>query len=220
MDSFNYKDIKKYYDQDYWDTPDVKSGYMGMTTSIGGDWHKQACGWFASVIPVKNRTLLDAGCGLGHFMRGFADLGAVVSGCDVSDFCCDFVRKNLRLPITQCALEDLLVVPEEPFDIVFCTSVLEHIPQTNIEKVLQNLIRVTTPGGIIYLEVDTTPDSQKPMPEASHVNIRPWEEWHKEFTRPVYEWLPLPQIEDALHACTQFPDFPLPEWRFTVLCKL
>ena len=217
MDKFQYDRANKYYDLDYWDTPGIKSGYTDMTKAIGGEWHRLACGWFDSVIPVRDKSILDAGCGLGHFMVAFAALGAVVTGCDISEYCCNFINQNLRLPVYQTSLEDMAMVPGDAFDIIVCTSVLEHIPQEYIEPSFLNLLRVTKPGGTIYLEADTLPNEQRDLPEESHVNIRPWEEWLSEMRRPIYGWTEDPQKTAALYAATAFPGFPCPEWRFTVL---
>ena len=220
MRKFDYDKIESYYDKPYWDTPGVKSGYTNMTKSLGGVWHKQACSWFDSVIPVKGKTLLDAGCGLGHFMYGFADLGADVSGADSSTFCCDFLREHCTLPVYQTRLENLVMIAPDSVDIVFCTSTLEHIPREHIERVLLNLIRVAKSGGTIFLEVDTIPNDERDFAEESHVNIQPWDNWYEEFCKPVYNWVALPQVGVDLYTTTEFPGFPLDQWRFAVLRKL
>ena len=191
-----------------------------MTKNLGGPWHKEACKWFNSVIPVKGKVLLDAGCGLGHFMYGLADLGAEVSGIDVSSFCCEFLQKHCDLPVYQSRLETASMISPDSIDILFCTSTLEHIPMEHIESVLLNFLRMTKPGGIIYLEIDTIPDNKRDFPEESHVNIQPWENWYTEFARSIYKWIALPQVEVDLYTTTEFPGFPHDQWRFAVLRKL
>ena len=219
MEKFNYSEIESYYDKPYWDTPGVKSGYQHMTESLGGRWHAQACKWFNSAIPVKGKTLLDAGCGLGHFMYGFADLGADVSGIDASSFCCDFIREKCSLPVYQSRLEDARMISPDSIDILFCTDTLEHIPQEHIPRVFLNFLRMTRPGGTIYLGIDTIPNDERDYREESHVNIRPWDEWQEVIYSPVYKWQALPQVEVDLYTSTEFPGFPLDAWRFVVLRK-
>jgi len=119
MEKFNYSEIESYYDKPYWDTPGVKSGYHHMTGALGGRWHAQACEWFNSVIPVEGKTLLDAGCGLGHFMYAFSKLGAVCSGIDASSFCFDFVRTHCEIPVYQSRLEDASMISPDSIDILF-----------------------------------------------------------------------------------------------------
>lgn len=217
--SFKYNEIASYYDKHYWNTPGKKSGYTNMTGAIGGDWHKQACAWFNSVIPVEGKKLIDAGCGLGHFMVAFQELGADVYGCDVSDYSAQIVDPMFGHKFYQTSLEEMTGIPENFFNIVFCTSTLEHIPREQTEPVLKKLITVCKPDGLIYIEIDTTPNNQKPVPEASHVNIRSWPRWLLELNRPPYWWNHEFMLELKLRETKGFPGFPHPDWRFAVMRK-
>ena len=219
MEKFKYSEASKYYDRDYFDTPGVKSGYTWMSRSIKGAWHAQACGWLASVIPIKGKSLLDAGCGLGHFMVAFHALGARVVGCDVSEYCCDFIEANVRLPIIRTALEDMGTIEDNTFDVVYCGATLEHIPAQFTDAALRNLSRVTKPGGMVFLEIDTMPDELRSMPEESHVNIRTWDWWVKKLNHPAYNWIRQTEREKRLRECHDFPGFPHPDWSFAVLMK-
>lgn len=217
---FNYNNISNYYDQNYWDTPGVKSGYVGMTDSVGGEWHRQACAWFNSVIPIKGKKLFDTGCGLGHFMVAFKELGADVYGCDVSNYCARSLKNRFGNKFYQTPMEEMRGVPQNTFDIVFCTSTMEHIPKNLVERVFINLIKICKPGGTIYIEIDTTPNNQKPVPEASHVNIRSWPLWLLEINRPPYWWNHDYTLELKLRKQTLFPGFPHPDWKFAVMKKI
>jgi len=217
--TFNYKDIRDYYDKDYFDTPGVKSGYTWMSRSVRSGWHLEACRWLDSVIPVRGKRVLDAGCGLGHFMGALQILGAQVVGCDVSTYCCDFVEANARLPVIQTALEDMATIADGSFDIVYCGATLEHIPAQHTDEVLRNLARVTVHGGIVFLEIDTKPDELRSMPEESHVNIRPWDWWVRRLDHPAYNWVRQTTREKKLRDCRDFPGFPLADWNFAVLMK-
>ena len=218
--SFDYEKIKAYYDYDYWNTPGEKSGYTNMTAAIGGEWHRWACAWFNSVIRVEQKKLFDAGCGLGHFMVAFKDLGADVYGCDVSDYCASIVKQLFPKTFYQTSLEDLNKIQDNSFDIVFTTSTLEHIPRTNVKMVLENLIRITKPLGLIYIEIDVIPDKGRDMPEESHINIRPWVEWLKEFNAVSLKWGPEYLLTEKLRNTKSFPGFPLKDWKFFVFSKL
>lgn len=191
-----------------------------MTQSIGGEWHRQACGWFDSVISVEGLKLLDAGCGLGHFMKGFADLDAKVTGCDASKFCVDFVKEKLGFECYQTRLESMVQLPNECFHITFCTSVLEHIPKEHIQRTLLNLHRVTKRYGTIYLEADTMPNEERNMPEESHVNIRTWEEWLEVIGTTTKNWVPNWIATEKLKKGVGFPGFPCKEWNFLVLTRI
>ncbi len=217
--SFNYEDISNYYDKDYFDTPGVKSGYTWMSRCVRSGWHLEACRWLDAVIPLRGQKILDAGCGLGHWMVAFQILGAQVVGCDVSSYCCDFVETNVRLPVIQTALEDMLTIPDNTFDIVYCGATLEHIPEEFTDAALRNLSRVAKHGGILFLEIDTKLDIDRQMPEESHVNIRPWDWWIKKLDHPAYNWIRQTDRERRLRECRDFPGFPLDDWCFAVLMK-
>ena len=219
MKGFNYSEIRAYYDHDYWNTPGIKSGYANMSRCIGGEWHTQACGWLNSALPVRSLKLLDAGCGLGHFMVGFTALGAHVIGVDPSDYCVDFIRKNVQLPVIQTTLEDMHMIEDNRFDLVYCGATLEHIPEDRLDAALDNLCRVTVPGGLLFLEIDTKPDDLRDTPEESHVNIKPWSLWLWDLSNPSHNWFIREDLVDALHACRDFPGFPLADWSFIVLEK-
>jgi len=216
---FDYNNIEQYYDKAYWDEPGVKSGYTWMTQSVGGEWHDQACGWFNSVISVRRKSLFDAGCGLGHFMTGFRKLGADAYGCDASDFCVQEVAKRFPKKVFHSRLEFIGNVCEQLFDIVFCVSTMEHIPNHLINLVFNNLISLCKSGGYIYIEIDTTPNTQKPVPEDSHVNIRPWPLWLLKIDKGRFPWSRDLGAESALRATEDFPGFPHPGWNFVVLRK-
>ncbi len=217
---FNYKKIREYYDKDYWDTPGVKSGYTDMTAAIGGDWHRQACAWFNSVVPVSGKKLFDAGCGLGHFMVEFAELGAGVFGCDISDYCLATAGRTFGRDFFHTSLEDLQGVPLGEYDILFCSATLEHVPIDLIPCIFENFVDLLRPGGIAYIEIDTKPDNRRDFPEESHINIRPWSQWLRIIFDQRYSWIRDLALETALKDQLGFPGFPCPDWSFTVAVRL
>lgn len=216
---FDYDKIDDYYDHVYWNTPGEKSGYVNMVGSLGCQWHKDACSWFNSVIPVHDKTLFDAGCGLGHFMLAFRDLGAKVYGCDVSNYCAPIVRHNFGHNFFHTSLEKLTYVPENFFDIVFTSATFEHLPCSSINQVLQNLSNICKPGGLIYIEVDTKPNKERDLPEDSHICIQPWDSWLKVFGVASFPFKPEYILTHKLRESTEFPGFPLPDWNFFVFSK-
>lgn len=215
--SFDYKRIAQYYDDDYFNRPGVKSGYVNMDDSVGGEWHDLACQWFNNSVPVAGKKLLDAGCGLGHFMTGFDRLGADVYGCDVSFYCEKVVRARFPDSFWRTRLEDMDEIKDESFDIVFCESTMEHIPKDCVDAVFNNLIRVTKKKGLIYLQVDTVPDSERSMSEESHVNIRKWGSWLGIISKFQFHWNVRFDLTQSL--CTKgiVPGFPLTDWKFCIL---
>lgn len=219
MEEFQYDKIEEYYDEDYFDTPGKKSMYINTSENLISEWHRQACGWFDSAVPVKGKKLLDAGCGVGHFMRAFQELGAEVYGCDVSDFCAEIVSQRHFGKFYHTRLEDMRGVPTNFFDIVYCGDVLEHIPPELTEITFLRLIEVTKPGGIIYIAIDTTSYEHEGLQDISHINMKTWGSWLAEIDRPPYWWNHEFDIELKLREEKEFPGFPYDNWRFAVMRK-
>jgi len=92
----------------------------------------------------KGDTVLDAGCGEGTLSRMLFNKGAIVTGTDISE---PNIVNSKRLaaenglPILfQTADLESLPFPDNSFDVVVCSHVLEHIP--DFDRGLQEIFRV------------------------------------------------------------------------------
>jgi ubiquinone/menaquinone biosynthesis C-methylase UbiE len=97
--------------------------------------------------------LLDAGCGYCHHACRFLRAGIEVTGIDFSPAAIEAARANLAkqglsIDLRQGDLLDLSI-EDNSFHYVVCWGVLMHIPE--VEKALNELIRVTAPGGRLAL---------------------------------------------------------------------
>ena len=128
-------------------------------------------------VEVKGKRVLDAGAGLGYFVRRFIEWGAAeVTGLDLTDFSVQnlsqmfpeqkFVRADLSEPN--------LPLPGN-YDLVTAISMLFHIVEDDkFERAVTNLCQQTKPGGHLLL-VDTF---YKPIVvSAGHANPRPLEKY-------------------------------------------
>jgi SAM-dependent methyltransferase len=101
----------------------------------------------ARYTDLPGRQVLDVGGGPGHFTTAFRGLGArcllvepvaaelMAGGAALSGA----VRGDgMRLPVADDAV-----------DVCFSSNVLEHVPDP--DRMLAEMIRVTRPGGVIYL---------------------------------------------------------------------
>lgn len=93
--------------------------------------------------------------------------------------------------------------PTEPADLVWCTDVLEHIPEEDISFIVGELSRLALKG--VFVTVGTYP-AKKHLPngENAHVCIKPAEWWVEQFK-------PLQERADA-----STPDQP---FAFQMLCE-
>ena len=187
-----------------------------MKAAIGSVWHRQACAWFNSVIPVQGRKLFNAGCGFGHFMAGFEELGADVYGCDTGAYCSQVAKSRFGHKFFKTSFKVMRDVPVNYFDIVFCAATMEHIPEEFVHQVFDNLIKITRPNGLLYFEIVTEPDNVRVFPEESHVNMRSWGSWLGEMARLSYNWTQAYHLTAALQNTKDFPGFPLQSWKFIV----
>ncbi len=65
-----------------------------------------------------------------------------------------------------------LSAPSNTFDFIYCITVLEHVQ--NVEKCLQEMIRIVKPGGKVYIN---TPNYAYPYEGHYKINLPTWSKW-------------------------------------------
>lgn len=88
------------------------------------------------LLPSGRSSVLDIGARDGHFSRLLADHFLEVTALDLKKPTFEFDRV-----VTVAGDITNLAFPDNSFDCVFCTEVLEHI--TNVEKACQEIMRIT-----------------------------------------------------------------------------
>lgn len=89
--------------------------------------------------------LLEAGCGRGEFLRGFANLQLEVVGVDRCPSAVAF-QKEIRIETADIE-NDGLPFGDSTFDVIYSKSLVEHF--VNPEPYFQESRRVLKPGGIL-----------------------------------------------------------------------
>lgn len=159
-------------------------------------------------VPVRDARVLDLACGSGLFSLAWAERGARVTGIDFDSSLLQVSRERLRRSAPQAPPPDWLSgdatgMPFRTgsFDIVFCNSLLEHVPAW--DRVLAESARVLKPGGvyIVYTTNRTSPRQE----EVNHF--------------PFYSWLPDPiqrrvlaWIMEHRRDLVNWTDFPAVNW--------
>jgi SAM-dependent methyltransferase/uncharacterized protein YbaR (Trm112 family) len=84
------------------------------------------------VTLLKNKRILDAGCGMGRFTRVAAGFGGELVGVDLSDSVFRAREITRQFPAVHIVQADLLRLPfrEHTFDIIYSFGVLHHTPDT------------------------------------------------------------------------------------------
>ena len=115
------------------------------------DWELRR-GFLLAELRRGDRAL-DVGCGTGDFTAQMAQGGAVVVGTDVAEAALERARR--RHPAQDFRLVPIdgpLPFPDNAFDLVWATEVIEHIADT--ARWLSEIRRVLAPSGRLLL---TTP---------------------------------------------------------------
>jgi len=93
---------------------------------------------------IKNKTLLDFGCGTGNFLLLIKKNAKSVAGLEVRKQYIDLLSKNFKI------YDDISVV-DKKFDFITLFHVLEHIP--NQIETLKNLKKFLKKNGKLIIEV-------------------------------------------------------------------
>jgi len=99
--------------------------------------------------PAAGDTMLDVGCGTGHFSRRFASSGLQVTGIDPDEAALEFARNRDGTITYLVGDASRLQFADESFD--YCTAVTSLCFITDPEKALQEMWRVCRKGVMLGL---------------------------------------------------------------------
>ena len=125
--------------------------------------HLARYGWAGHL--VKDRRVLDAGCGVGYGSTMLSDAGArEVTGVDVAESVLEVARQgapqNVRFEVADVAS---LPYAADSFEAVVCFEVIEHVDDRN--RVLDELRRVLAPDGLLII---SSPNRDRYVPGNPH----------------------------------------------------
>jgi SAM-dependent methyltransferase len=154
---------------------DPKNPSLGGN-KIGGDpctYHPALWSFLVERFSVK--SILDVGCGEGHCVKYFSDLGIRAVGFDG-------LQANIERAVVPITLHDLRSGPFiMPVDLVLCCEVVEHIE----EKYLPNLLQSLANGRVIAMT-----HALPGQGGYHHVNCKPPSYWIKNLETLGYTFLP------------------------------
>jgi ubiquinone/menaquinone biosynthesis C-methylase UbiE len=152
-DAFTFSDVDKNSDSSFF------VSYLNTISSMG--WAKTYKSQTFEMMKLQQgHRVLDVGCGAGDDVRAMAELIAscgLAVGVDRSETMIQHARAassctNLSTEFYQCDAQQL-IFSDDFFDASRSDRVLQHLP--NPEIALQEMIRVTKPGGhIVVTDVD------------------------------------------------------------------
>lgn len=102
---------------------------------------------------LKNKTILDVGCGTGGFAIAASFRGCRVYAIDPDKEALKIAKEKTKLLKLEVNFEkeeaENLPYKKNFFDFVYSYTVLEHVQ--NVQKALKEIVRVTKRGGLIYI---------------------------------------------------------------------
>jgi len=135
-----YDNFAKNYDEDRYTSKEQKNNDLLAKQIV-----------FKFAKEIKNKSVLDVGCGTGRFVEFFSQRGGKVTGADTSENMLAKARK--KSPMANFVKADIFSLPfeDKTFDIVICSQVLTHLH--NYKKPLIEMKRVLKDDGIIIIDV-------------------------------------------------------------------
>jgi len=134
------KEIKKFDDISYsWWDPEGPFKPLHMLNPVRTDFIKNR-------IDLKDKTLIDVGCGGGLLCENLAEHSKEVKGIDMSNEAIEIAKthqtlKNLKIDYEGIALESLLKNSKKKYDVLTCMELVEHVPDP--EKLIKDCVKIT-----------------------------------------------------------------------------
>ena len=94
-------------------------------------------------------TILDLGCGSGRDSLAFYEQGYDVTPLDASEEMCKLAEIHTGIEVLHMSYEDMEF--DEVFDGVWGCGALIHVPEKELEDILERVIDAMCQGGILFL---------------------------------------------------------------------
>lgn len=134
-----------HFAEDWWD-PNGPMKPLHLLNPVRLDYIKNQA-------DIKNKRILDVGCGAGLLSEAMAREGADVTGIDLSDAALSAAKAHaeedtISVDYQNTPVETLAEQSPRTFDIVTCMEMLEHVPDP--EQVIRACAQLTKPGGLVF----------------------------------------------------------------------
>jgi len=139
--------------------------------------HNGMVAWRDRILPIKPKytKALDVGCGLGEGVALARGCGLDTWGVDIADVHDKWAAIGIA-DYCQQAPAHKIPYPDNTFDFVTCTDVMEHIPAEYVIPSLSEIYRVGSK--YFYFVMDSELEKYPPINGIyTHVTLKPCDEW-------------------------------------------
>ncbi len=128
-------------------------------------WHQSRVHLFKKIFSFSvTDTVADIGCGSGIMISAIKNQVGHAYGIDSNPAAVEFGKakfkndKNVEIKLGQL---DQTGLNPESLNFILCTEVIEHVFDSQVDKIFQHWFEILKPGGEIFL---TTPNEKSPWP--------------------------------------------------------
>lgn len=145
-------------------------------------WSNRFYAMLARRYGKRGARLLEVGSGLGHLVAQLEDTFETY-GIDVNHWAVKKSKEVVNTSRLQTASAQELPFTNYSFNVVIIKHIVEHLPHP--QKAIQEIARVTEPGGTLILATPNLSSLLKPWKgekwigyqDPTHISLKPPEEW-------------------------------------------
>jgi len=156
---------QKYYDRDYFDTGSKR--IVDRCTGKEKVWGYKGTDWYGNLAVVTGLlktfkgelgSVLDVGCGQGSFTDYALRAGLRAKGYDFSAYAVDTVHNFAKGHVFQADVTAGIPEPDESYDMIFCSDMVEHIRKSKIHIVANEFMRISRKWVFLQFPIVDVPE--------------------------------------------------------------